>query len=721
MKLRNTSLAAVAAILSLAPMSGNTQQSSEYGQLKWSGSIYAKFLDGTRRANYSLSSNFDTTPQESGGDQGQGFEVDLKLSSQVSKQVEFYVRVQSRLHRAFWANYAGFAVPGTTDPTPPGQCNEADPRCNQYVKLRGARVILTPGYDWIDSASIGSNDWGMFDPWTQGKSRYIDRDNISGFLFQGSAFEKDLRWDFARVSMPTYQGAGYNTGNLFANDANWVGQLKYSSSPDWNATLIAAYAKDEERDLDDPNQFNGVGVFTRWDNTVLALKGQYSGIDFMDIKAAYYHTDFDLDEDQCDTNLLESCRFTPALKDGANDDAITLNVDFNDLFLDGLSLAVQFFDIGSDYISIAAARREADVLLTEGQEATWQWLRPQYNFATTNFDSAESSKGGVGYGGWNGELQQVVAGGLAENDVTDFDEPVAFDVTGWKGVTLVPKYTLGDWEFSGEYSYIDFNTNWQACNGPVQQATGLRDKDIGCIYPRREGTHSWGLGGDTRSSYAMYQDRQMEIFALKVKYTLDLGKGVDLMARYKYISDEDDRVTNAALLTDAYDGFPLAGDNKNPDWIPNVGLGGCVECDDREADFDTYGLSVGYQLTPDLYAKLIFEHNEVELIDGTIDVAPVGLSFEASNEFGFIEYLTGEHVKDRIGLNFSYFLSGIEFGGTFDYFWGTYDPVFYTDLDGRRVKLAPVGATVVTPLGNIRTDELSLAQYRMKVWMKLNF
>jgi hypothetical protein len=711
MNLRISSLAAVAAALSLAPVASDAQQSSEYGQLKWSGSIYAKFLDGNRRNEFSLSSNFDTTPGESGGDQGQGFEVDLKLSSQVSKEVEFYVRIQSRLHRAFWANYAGFAVPGHPNQT--GQCDEADPRCNQYIKLRGARVILTPGYDWIDSASIGSNDWGMFDAWTQGKTRYIDRDNISGFLFQGSALGRALRWDLARVSMPTYQGASYTTGDLFANDANWVGQLKYSPGPDWNATLIASYAKDEERDPDDPNLLNGVGVQTRWDNTVLALKGQYSGLDFVDIKAAYYYTDYGIDDAQCNSNSLDSCRYTPALKESASDDAFVLNLDFNQFFLEGLSLAVQFFDIGSDYVSLAAARREADVLLTEGQEATWQWAKPQYNFATTNYNAPESTQAGLGYGGWNGEVQQVVSGGLAENSITDFDEPVAYNVTGWKGVTLVPKYTLGDWEFSGEYSYIDFNTNWQACGGS--------DKDVGCIYPRVEGTHAWGLGGDTRSSYAPYQDRLMQIFALKVKYTLDLGKGVDLMARYKYVSDEDDRVTKSGLLADAYDGYPLAVGSMNPDWIPNVGLGGCVECDDRQADYDTLGLSAGYQLTPDLYATLIYEHNEVELIDGTVDVAPVGLAWESSNDYGFIEYLTGQHTKDRVGLNFSYFLSGVEFGGTVDYFWGTYDPEFYTDLNGKRVKLVPVSGTVATPLGNIRTDELSLGQYRMKVWMKLNF
>jgi hypothetical protein len=238
-----------------------------------------------------------------------------------------------------------------------------------------------------------------------------------------------------------------------------------------------------------------------------------------------------------------------------------------------------------------------------------------------------------------------------------------------------------------------------------------------------EGTNAWGLGGDYRSPYSPYQDRQMEIFALKAMYTLDVGNGIDLMARYKYISDEDDRVTRAGLLTDAYDGFPDAAGAINPDWIPNIGLNGCVTCDDRRADYDTYGIAAGYQLTPDLYARLIYELHNVELIDGTIDVAPVGLGFEASNDFGFAEYLTGEHEKNRIGLDFSYFLSGVEFGGTFDYFWGTFDPEFYTDLNGRRARLVPAaGVTAIaTPLGNIPISDVTYGQYRMKVFMKVSF
>jgi len=193
------------------------------------------------------------------------------------------------------------------------------------------------------------------------------------------------------------------------------------------------------------------------------------------------------------------------------------------------------------------------------------------------------------------------------------------------------------------------------------------------------------------------------------------------MARYKYISDEDDRVTRSDLLDDAYEGFQEAV--KNPDWIPNIGLGGCVGCDDRKVDYDTYGLSAGYQLTSDLYVTLIYELHEVELIDGTIDVAPVGMGFEGSNDFGWIEYVTGESTKNRLGLDFSYFLSGIEFGGTVDYLWGTYDPTFFTDVDGRRTRLIPGPGlnSIATPLGNIPIGITDYGQYRLKIFMKVSF
>jgi hypothetical protein len=291
---------------------------------------------------------------------------------------------------------------------------------------------------------------------------------------------------------------------------------------------------------------------------------------------------------------------------------------------------------------------------------------------------------------------------------------VAYSVIGWKGFTVVPKYRIGDWEFRGEYSNVDFNTNWQACG--LKDASGIPDKDAGCIFPLMEGTHAWGLGGDYRSPYALYQDRSMEIWALRASYVLDVGNGVDLSFRYKYIKDEDKRATSLAGLNDAYDGY---GGSVNADWIPNPGLGGCITCDDRAADYNTYGISAGYQLHPDLYAKLIYEFNTVDLIDGTIDVAPVGLGRGGS----WVNYLTGTHEKNRVGLNFSYFLSGVEFGGTFDYFWGDYKPEFYTNDGTNFVRLVPGPGvnSIATALANIPIDKVAYDQYRMKVFMKVSF
>jgi hypothetical protein len=85
-------------------------------------------------------------------------------------------------------------------------------------------------------------------------------------------------------------------------------------------------------------------------------------------------------------------------------------------------------------------------------------------------------------------------------------------------------------------------------------------------------------------------------------------------------------------------------------------------------------------------------------------------------------YLTGETTKNRVGLDFSYFLSGVEFGGTFDYLWGDYEPYFFTDVDGKRVRLQPAGLdAIATPLGNISTKSYDYNQYRMKIFMKVSF
>ena len=714
--------AAVAAALGTQVPEAHAQQGP--GEIKWFGSVYAKFLDGDRNFENALYNNAETTPGEAGGDQGQGIEFELMFNSQVSSQVEIGGRLKARFNQNFWTNFGGFGP------------EEEDERSAQYVKMRGVWARITPGYDWIDSATIGSNDWGMFDPWTVGKFRYIDRDNSSGLLFQGAAADGILRWDLARVSLPKlFAGPAFRTtdcdpnrGNdcLEHNDAAWVGQLRWSATTNLNLTGIVSYIRDQEvkpdelndpdgllpeddPDLDGEDNRDGSDTEDRYTNLVVAVKGQYSGFDWMDINAGAWYSDFDLRDETCGPGTYNSdCRFSPTLVDDADGLSGTLNLDFNDLFIDGFGVAIQAFYIDEDYQSVLAARRESDVLITEGPvDGTWLWGTPDYNFGSRNGPGAK----GVGWGGWNGEVQQVVSG-MADNDFTDFDEPVAVSVQGWKGVTVKPSFIWNDWEFTGEYTYLDYNTNWQAC--------GEQTKDD-CIYPRMEGTHSWGVGENYRSPFAPYQDRETQIYALRINYVLDIGNGIDLMGRFKYTDDSDDRVTRQDLLTDAYDGFDAG--SVNPDWDREsaIGLFGCVSCDDREAEYYSYGLSMGYQLHPDLYAKLWYEYWTVDLFDGITDVAPVGCGSECAPG-SWAEYMTGEHTKNRVGLQLSYFLSGVEFGGTIDYFWGDYDPDFYTVNDaGQIVEFIPAGDTVATPMGNISRQEVDFNQYRLKAFMKVSF
>ncbi len=88
----------------------------------------------------------------------------------------------------------------------------------------------------------------------------------------------------------------------------------------------------------------------------------------------------------------------------------------------------------------------------------------------------------------------------------------------------------------------------------------------------------------------------------------------------------------------------------------------------------------------------------------------------------FAEYLTGQHTKNRIGLEMSYFLPGVEFGGSVDWLFGEFQPEFLDYQNGQIVRLdTSLVDSVATPLGNIDKAEVDLEQYRLKAFMKVSF
>ena len=682
--MRGRQIGVLCALLAFALLVPGATQAQD-SKLKIGGTTYTKWLWGTQRDDGSLY-NFTTVPGEGYGDNGQGSEIELLLSARLSKEVNVAARIHSRFSQNQWTNFGGFG--GSSDPDNDGNygpciggdCGEFDSRSNQYVKLRGVTVTLTPGYEWINSATIGASDWGMFDPFVIGKIRYIDRDNGAGLLFQGSGADRKFTWDVARISLPRlWAGPNYSTGSYPVQDAAYGFQAKVTPNAVVDFGFIAEYVNDVEVDARDLNPDDGRETRNRFKNTVY---GGRFGLHLMDskvdVRGAYYSSDAESDPAAgAPASFFGIAGFSPVPAGELSDSTWKLNLDLNDPFGVGLSFNVEAFDVGAEYVSMMAARRESDVLLTEGSDGAYGFPGPD-NAAFGVFGGNETR---IGLGGWQGNAQQVATINV-DNEFTDFDEPMAESVIGWKGLTIVPTWSIGALDLTAELSWIDNNTNWQAWGKPNRAI-------LDSVYPNNDsdaGINSF------RSAYAPFQDKETTIGLVKFKYLADVGKGLDVFGKFKFIDETDKRMTDARFLpyqvgdcpgggaacadaTRAYNasGHSTADLYGNPPVITVNGVTGykwkpfdSLSDDDRDMDYQMIQLGAGYQLTDDLYASIAYERYDVELKDGNT-------AFQA---YQLHEMASGDHSKDKIILTAKYILAGAEIGFNYEYNTGTFDPDF---------------------------------------------
>ena len=281
-------------------------------QLDFSGSnIYMKFLDGSHRLV--SGGSIDTA---SGSDQGQFSELELRIAAKISRQVEAGARVLSRSSGSYWSEFGGFA-------------DETDPIRAKFMKLRGAYISLTPGYFWLDQALLGSSDWGMFDPFTVGKMRYIDRDNFNGVYFRGPLGLAGSSYELAWISLAEYLGPNFSTGNLRKNDGTVIGQFKL---PLAGVRLTASLQQtaDRERDTADTNLFDGQDTFTRFRNQVRSLRAEGSPLEGLDLRGAAYYSKYYVNE--------TVATFSNLLGDDYNDTAYLLTADWSQTPLPGFGM-----------------------------------------------------------------------------------------------------------------------------------------------------------------------------------------------------------------------------------------------------------------------------------------------------------------------------------------------------------------------------------------------
>jgi hypothetical protein len=452
------------------------------------------------------------------------------------------------------------------------------------------------------------------------------------------------------------------------------------------------------------------------------------------VKGSFYRSYSNVDADPA-KGLVD--RYSPIPGGRLTDNTMMLDVAFADPFDIGLSLNMQAFSIGANYVSVMASRRESDVLLTEGHDGSFggpgpandrsgQWGDPNY----------------IGYGGWTGETQQVATVNV-DNEFTDFDEPFAETVIGWKGATFNPVFSTGALELSGEYSFITYNTNWQAFGDDSQPLNNR--------YPVMDG--DVGVGHGYRSAYQPFQDKQTQILVAKGRYVLDIGRGIDLFGKVKYIYENDKRMNDKKYLPYQEGdcpggGLPCANVRNeyspgnstadldyatikpyaNPGLVTVDGQTGyafkpfdSIDDDDRELKYTTFNLGAGYQLTDDLYMSLSYAKYLADLKDGTT----------AYRAFSSHQMASGKHDKNQVSLRAKYILAGVEFGAEAGYAFGTFKPDYYGDGFLMQQASATNAAKAKVPEGTkgftaaydnwFNLEDRTFQQMRLKVFMKAQF
>lgn len=718
---------ALAASAALLPAAAGAQDAPT---LKIGGTTYTKWLWGNLRDQGAMY-NFTTVPGEGYGDNGQGTELELLLNARLSNQVEVRGRIHSRFSQNFWTNFGGFGG-NPAGPCVAGNCGEFDPRSNQYIKLRGMAVTLTPGY-LVDSATIGANDFGQFDPYVIGRIRYIDRDNAHGILLQGSAFDRKLTWDATRISLPKlWAGPSFSTGLFHAADAAYGFQTRVSLSDAIEVGGIFSYVNDAEiapADKDN-NLDDGRDLTPRYRNGVGGLKAALRLGEKVDIRGSLYHS-YSNSDPMLTPKEFGLNGYSPVPAGRREDQSYRLDVTLNDPLEVGLSVNLQGFSIGADYVAVMAARRESDVLLTEGHDPSFAFPDP----SNSSYGVFKGNPTRIGYGGWTSDTQQVATINV-DNDFTDFDEPFAETAIGWKGFTVNPVYGTGGLDLAGEYSFITYNTNWQAWGNPDESITKTP-------YPGTE--LDTGVGHNFRTAYQPFQDKRTHIAVLKGKYVLDVANGIDVFGKAKFIHETDKRINDARFLPYQAGACPGNGDPcanlrneyspglstadyfSNPGVIEQDGVRGyqwkpfdSLEDDDRLLRYYALTLGAGYQLSDDLYASLSYTKYLADLFDGNT-------AFQAYN---LHQMASGDHNKNSVVLKAKYILAGVEFGAEGQYAFGTFNPDFgdgflptvadETTAADHNVEVGSLGfRNRYTGWNSLAEREFS--HMRLKVFMKAQF
>lgn len=529
--------ATVAALLLVAAPAAR----ADLANFDLSGKIYTKYMYQNDNTQGCLSMSNPFWVDNIGGHNGACTEFELQIKGKISPRVQAGVRLQSRwgfMWQDWWEN--GDLKPGIIDTS--GESlgmNHA-----AYIKLRGAWVRMAPPIPTVKWVTIGSTDYSMWNEWTIGKARYIDRDNGTGVFVEGEALPGGkLSYATGAMALPKlWAGPGWQTGvsgndpkaALYGTDWAFAAKLEARPTEDLRFKVIGSLLQDWEADRYSP-MLTGDASAARGADHSVALASRFRGInatldgawtpsslDWLAVSGLVAYSSNDVNPEYATNMVRNGQGFSPVVfkTDAAgrpvasNGAAAKLLVELMDPLQAGLSLKVEGFYIGAEYNAVMGSRREADVLLTDG-----------------------IITGGFTRGG------QLPTLNIA-NEFQDWDEPWFESCIGWKGATALLEYVSGSLKLTGEGTFIGYNTNAQGRDVKNQYPDFLYTNgftDTTAFSAASDYANVYARGKDPRSVYAEFQDRLTYLGVLNAQYALPFWSGATVNGKLKYVHDQDKR------------------------------------------------------------------------------------------------------------------------------------------------------------------------------------
>jgi hypothetical protein len=538
----------VAAALGVSALLLSAPTSADIANFDLAGKIYTKFLYRNNDSQGILTYGNPFWQENFSGDNGVGTEFELKIMGAVSAFVEADVRLKSRFG-SVWQDFYESGNVRHDEPNTSAESLGLDHA--EYVKLRGYRILIRPPYPYISQVTVGSTDLGMFNPWTIGQIRYTDRDNTKAVFLQGEIADDTVEWLVGAIALPKlWAGPGWTTGlgdealdhALWSTDWAYGARLDFNL-PDARLTFIGTTTLDYEINRADPDAIgalypnckddlgdpipgcerdHAVDLEPRYNNSVATAELAIDAIEDVSINLLGAGAASRIGETYVTNGVADNAGVFPLPYKDTLDGAVRARAELYEPFgLDELTLKLEYFYVGAEFVSHFAARREADVLLTDGLIEGGQL--PTLNIA---------------------------------NEFQDFDEPFFESIIGWHGGTVLLGLDLDPVTISLEQTALTYATNQQG-------------RDVEEVYP--DFLHTDGFtdtvlydyanvldrGRDPRSVYRHNQDRFTTISVLNTSLILESLGDLEVALKMKYIRDVDGRNTNRE--DDNYTGDILYG------------------------------------------------------------------------------------------------------------------------------------------------------------------